>query len=65
VNQDGETGLVVGLSHEGAGIVRAGKTVHVAGALPGETIRFRRARRHLTARGGLQFRTLPVKLCQA
>jgi 23S rRNA (uracil1939-C5)-methyltransferase len=46
MNQDGESGLVVGLSHEGAGIVRAGKTVHVAGALPGETIRFRRARRH-------------------
>ena len=42
----GETGLVVGLSHDGEGIVRAGKTALVAGALPGETIRFRRARRH-------------------
>jgi 23S rRNA (uracil1939-C5)-methyltransferase len=41
-----ESGRVVGLSHEGAGIVRAGKTAVVAGALPGETIRFRRARRH-------------------
>jgi 23S rRNA (uracil1939-C5)-methyltransferase len=41
-----ETGVVVGLSHEGAGIVREGKTALVAGALPGETIRFRRWRRH-------------------
>jgi 23S rRNA (uracil1939-C5)-methyltransferase len=41
-----ETGIVVGLSHEGAGIVREGKTALVAGALPGETIRFRRWRRH-------------------
>lgn len=41
-----ETGVVVGLSHEGAGIVREGKTALVAGALPGETVRFRRWRRH-------------------
>lgn len=38
--------MVVGLSHEGAGIVREGKTALVAGALPGETVRFRRLRRH-------------------
>ena len=37
---------MVGLSHEGAGIVREGKTALVAGALPGETVRFRRWRRH-------------------
>lgn len=43
---NGETGVVVGLSHDGEGIVREGKTALVAGALPGETIRFRRARRH-------------------
>jgi 23S rRNA (uracil1939-C5)-methyltransferase len=42
----GETGLVVGLSQDGEGIVRAGKVALVAGALPGETILFRRARRH-------------------
>ena len=42
----GETGIVVALSQDGEGIVRAGKTALVAGALPGETIRFRRARRH-------------------
>ena len=41
-----ETGRVVGLSHGGEGIVRAGKTALIAGALPGELVRFRRARRH-------------------
>lgn len=38
--------MVVALSHGGEGIVRAGKTALVAGALPGESIRFRRSRRH-------------------
>jgi 23S rRNA (uracil1939-C5)-methyltransferase len=47
VNAAAETGVVVGLSHDGQGIVRPdGKAVMVAGALPGETISFRRARRH-------------------
>jgi 23S rRNA (uracil1939-C5)-methyltransferase len=41
-----ETADVVGLTHEGEGIVRAGKTVFVAGALPGETVSFERTRRH-------------------
>ncbi|HEY3809421.1 MAG TPA: 23S rRNA (uracil(1939)-C(5))-methyltransferase RlmD [Steroidobacteraceae bacterium] len=41
-----ETGRVVALSHDGEGIVREGKTALVAGALPGEMVRFRRARRH-------------------
>ena len=41
-----ETGRVVGLSHGGEGIVRDGKTALIAGALPGELVRFRRARRH-------------------
>jgi 23S rRNA (uracil1939-C5)-methyltransferase len=41
-----ETGDVVGLTHEGEGIVRAGKTVFVAGALPGETVTFERTRKH-------------------
>jgi 23S rRNA (uracil1939-C5)-methyltransferase len=41
-----ETGVVAGLSHEGDGVVRNGKTVFVAGALPGEVIRFRRVRQH-------------------
>lgn len=41
-----EIGVVVGMTHEGEGVVREGKTAFVAGALPGERIRFRRARRH-------------------
>lgn len=42
---DSEIGTVDALTHEGEGVVHAGKTVFVAGALPGETIRFRRVRR--------------------
>ncbi len=41
-----ETGVVAALTHEGAGIVHEGKTAFVAGALPGEQIRFRRLRSH-------------------
>lgn len=41
-----EAALVEGLTHEGEGVVHGGKTVFVAGALPGERIRFRRTRRH-------------------
>jgi 23S rRNA (uracil1939-C5)-methyltransferase len=41
-----ETGLVTGLTHDGEGVVRGGKTAFVAGALPGERIRLRRTRRH-------------------
>jgi 23S rRNA (uracil1939-C5)-methyltransferase len=49
-----ETATVAGLTHEGEGVVRdaktvgktAGKTAFVAGALPGESIKFRRTRAH-------------------
>jgi 23S rRNA (uracil1939-C5)-methyltransferase len=41
-----EIATVVALTHEGEGVVRGGKTVFVAGALPGESVRFRRVRRH-------------------
>jgi 23S rRNA (uracil1939-C5)-methyltransferase len=41
-----EIALVAGLTHEGEGVVRGGKTVFVPGALPGERIRLRRTRRH-------------------
>lgn len=41
-----ETGEVAALTHEGEGVVRAGKTAFIAGALPGERIRFRRTKRH-------------------
>ena len=34
------------LTHDGEGVVREGKAAFVAGALPGERIRFRRTRRH-------------------
>jgi len=40
-----EVALVDGLTEEGEGVVHGGKTVFVAGALPGERIRFRRTRR--------------------
>ena len=41
-----ETAEVVGLTHDGEGIVRTAKTVFVAGALPGETVSFERTRKH-------------------
>ena len=53
-----ETGLVADLTHEGEGVVRGGlsenkaddkttgKTVFVAGALPGERVSFRRRSFH-------------------
>lgn len=41
-----ETGVVAALTHEGEGIVRDGKTAFVAGALPGERVRFKRAKHH-------------------
>jgi 23S rRNA (uracil1939-C5)-methyltransferase len=41
-----ETAEVVALTRDGEGIVRAGKTVFVAGALPGETVSFERTRKH-------------------
>ena len=41
-----EVAVVSALTHEGEGIVREGKTAFVAGALPGETVRFVRLRRH-------------------
>jgi 23S rRNA (uracil1939-C5)-methyltransferase len=41
-----ETGTVSTLNHDGEGVVHAGKTAFVAGALPGEVVRFRRRRHH-------------------
>jgi 23S rRNA (uracil1939-C5)-methyltransferase len=41
-----EVATVAALTHEGEGIVRDGKAAFVAGALPGESIRFRRTRHH-------------------
>jgi 23S rRNA (uracil1939-C5)-methyltransferase len=41
-----EVATVAALTHDGEGIVRAGKAAFVAGALPGESIRFRRTRHH-------------------
>lgn len=41
-----ETATVAGLTHDGEGIVRGEKVVFVAGALPGESITFRRIRKH-------------------
>jgi 23S rRNA (uracil1939-C5)-methyltransferase len=41
-----ECATVSALTDEGEGVVKDGKTAFVAGALPGERIRFRRTRRH-------------------
>ena len=41
-----EIGTVESLNHDGAGVVRAGKTAFVAGALPGESVQFLRRKRH-------------------
>jgi 23S rRNA (uracil1939-C5)-methyltransferase len=41
-----ETAEVFGLTHDGEGIIRGGKAVFVAGALPGETVTFERTRKH-------------------
>lgn len=41
-----EVATVAALTHDAQGIVRQGKAVFVAGALPGESIRFRRTRHH-------------------
>ena len=41
-----ETATVAGLTHTGEGIVRGGKATFVAGALPGETVNYRRTRSH-------------------
>jgi len=43
---DIEAGVVEALNHDGDGIVKAGKTAFVPGVLPGESVRFRRTRRH-------------------
>ncbi|MBS0422179.1 MAG: 23S rRNA (uracil(1939)-C(5))-methyltransferase RlmD [Proteobacteria bacterium] len=41
-----EVGTVAALTHDAEGVVREGKAAFVAGALPGEKIRFKRTRRH-------------------
>jgi 23S rRNA (uracil1939-C5)-methyltransferase len=41
-----EVATVAALTHDAEGVVRDGKAAFVAGALPGERIRFRRVRRH-------------------
>lgn len=43
---EAESGVVLALNHDGAGLVKTGKAAFVPGTLPGETIRFRRTRRH-------------------
>jgi len=41
-----EIGTVAALTHDAEGVIREGKAAFVAGALPGERIRFRRVRKH-------------------
>lgn len=45
MSETGTVGRVEALNHEGWGVVRAGKTVFVAGALPGEQVEYRVRRR--------------------
>ncbi len=42
---EAELGTVESLTHEGEGVVHSGKTAFIAGALPGEVVRFQRVRR--------------------
>ena len=56
--QEIESGRVVGLTHEGDGIVRDGKAVFIAGALPGELVRFRRTLQHRQYDAGLLLEVL-------
>jgi 23S rRNA (uracil1939-C5)-methyltransferase len=53
-----ETCTVAGLTAAGEGVVHGGKTAFVAGALPGELIRFRRTRRHRQHDDGLLLEVL-------
>jgi 23S rRNA (uracil1939-C5)-methyltransferase len=46
VSEVAEVATVAGLTHDGEGIIKSGKAAFVPGALPGESIRFRRTRRH-------------------
>ncbi len=46
VSEAVETATVTALTHTGEGVVRGGKTIFIAGALPGETVRYRRTRAH-------------------
>ncbi len=46
LSSEPETGRVESLNQDGAGVVHAGKAVFVAGALPGELVRFVRRRAH-------------------
>ena len=57
-----ETGAVVALTHAGDGIVRDGKAAFIAGALPGELIRFRRSVRHRQHDDGVLLEVLEKSL---
>lgn len=46
VSEIEEVATVAALTHDGEGVVREGKAAFIAGALPGERVRFRRTRRH-------------------
>jgi 23S rRNA (uracil1939-C5)-methyltransferase len=46
VSEVEEVATVAALTHDAEGVVREGKAAFVAGALPGERIRFRRTRHH-------------------
>jgi 23S rRNA (uracil1939-C5)-methyltransferase len=62
--QESETGEVIALTRAGDGIVRDGKAAFIAGALPGELVRFRRSLRHRQHDDGVLLEVIEKSACR-